>query len=64
MKKAAILILLLTIAIAIISSNINGMEYCGIEKGIYLNVNNNNKVFKMFQPIETLTNGYIQVDCE
>lgn len=60
MKKAAILILLLTITI----SNINGMEFCGINKGIYLNVNNNNKVFKIFQPIETVTSGYIQVDCK
>ena len=60
MKKAAILIFLITI----ISSNINGMESCGINKGIYLNVSNNNKVFKMFQPIETITCGWVQVDCE
>jgi hypothetical protein len=55
MKKTLITIIL----IGIISS-INGMEFCGIKKGLYLDVKTS--VYELYRPIETLTNNYIQID--
>lgn len=58
MKKAAILILM----ILTIASTINGFEWCGIKKGLYLDVKTS--VYKIYRPLETITNNYIQVDCD
>lgn len=55
MKKTTILIILLTII-----STINGVEWCGIKKGLYLDVKTS--VYKLYRPLETITNNYIQVD--
>ena len=55
MKKATILIILLTII-----STINGMEFCGIKSGLYLDVKTS--AYKLYKPLETLTNNYIQID--
>lgn len=55
MKKALIILTL----IAIVSS-INGFEFCGIKSGLYLDVKTS--VYEIYRPIETLTNGYIQID--
>ena len=55
MKKTTILIILLTII-----STINGMEFCGIKSGLYLDVKTS--VYKLYKPLETITNNYIQVD--
>lgn len=54
MKKATILIILA------IASTINGMEFCGIKDGLYLDVKTS--VYKLYKPLETITNNYIQVD--
>lgn len=56
MKKATILILMI---LAIVST-INGMEFCGIKDGLYLDVKTS--VYKLYKPLETITNNYIQVD--
>ena len=55
MKKTTVLIILLAIV-----SSINGFEFCGIKKGLYVDVKTS--VYEMYRPIETLTNGYIQID--
>lgn len=56
MKKATILILMILAMV----STINGFEWCGIKSGLYLDVKTS--VYKMYRPLETITNNYIQVD--
>lgn len=56
MKKATILILM----VLAIASTINGMEFCGIKSGLYLDVKTS--VYKIYKPLETISNNYIQVD--
>lgn len=56
MKKTTILILI----ILAIASTINGAEWCGIKKGLYLDVKTS--VYELYRPLETITNNYIQVD--
>ena len=56
MKKATILILI----ILTVLSTINGVEWCGIKRGLYLDVKTS--AYKLYKPIETITNNYIQID--
>ena len=56
MKRTILTILLLTA----ILTTINGMQFCGIKKGLYLDVKTS--VYKLYKPLETITNNYIQVD--
>ncbi len=56
MKKATILILI----ILAVASTINGMEFCGIKSGLYLDVKTS--VYELYRPLENITNDYIQVD--
>ena len=56
MKKTAILILI----ILTIVSTINGMEFCGIKKGLYIDVKTS--VYELYKSLEIITNNYIQVD--
>lgn len=56
MKKATILILI----ILAIASTINGMEFCGIKKGLYIDVKTS--IYKVYRPLEKITNNYIQID--
>ena len=55
MKKTILIIIL----IALIST-INGFEWCGLQKGLYVDVKTS--VYELYRPIETLTNNYIQID--
>jgi hypothetical protein len=56
MKKATVLILI----VLSIASTINGMEFCGIKNGLYLDVKTS--VYKIYKPLETITSNYVQVD--
>lgn len=56
MKKTTILILI----ILAIASTINGMDFCGIKSGLYLDVKTS--VYELYRPLETITDNYIQVD--
>ena len=40
---------------------INSVDWCGFEKGFYIDVNKG--FYELFAPIDNLTGGYIQVDC-
>ena len=53
MKKTTIL----TLMILTIISTINGFDFCGIKKGLYLDVKTS--VYELYKPLETITNNYI-----
>lgn len=55
MKKATVIIILIGLL-----STINGMQWCGLKNGLYVDVKTS--VYKLYEPIETLTNSYIQID--
>lgn len=56
MKRTILTILLLTA----ILTTINGMQFCGLKKGLYIDVKTS--VYKLYEPMDRLTNGYIQID--
>ena len=39
---------------------INGIQFCGFQKGLYVDVKPS--VYEFYKPIEDITNNYIQID--
>ena len=61
MKKYIITLFLLILAVVLFQQTFNGIELTGMQKGIYINVNY--KLYNLLKPLETITNNYIQIDC-
>ena len=51
---------LISIMAILLIISINGIEFCGINQGFYINVKS--QVYDFFAPIETISHGYIQID--
>lgn len=61
MQKHIITLFLLILAVVLFQQTFNGVELAGMQKGIYINVNY--KLYDLLKPLETITNNYIQIDC-